>query len=85
MSYLILRGRWNDIIVINAHAPIEDKDDFIKDSFYEELEQNFDQFPRYHLKILLGDFNAKTGQEDIFTLTIGKEVYIKLVMITVLD
>ena len=30
MSYLILRGRWYDIIVINAHAPTEDKDDLIK-------------------------------------------------------
>jgi hypothetical protein len=37
----------------------------IKDSFYEELEQVFDHFPRYHKKILLGDFNAKVGKEDI--------------------
>jgi hypothetical protein len=44
----------------------EDKDDVIKDSFYEELEQVFDQFHRYHMKILLGDFNAKVGREDIF-------------------
>ena len=73
LSYLILRGRWYDIIVINAHAPTEDKDDLIKDSFYEELEQTLDQFPRYHMKILLGDFNAKVGQEDIFKPTIGKE------------
>jgi hypothetical protein len=45
MSYVILKGRWYDIIVLNVHAPTEDKDD-IKDSFYEELEQVFDQFPR---------------------------------------
>jgi exonuclease III len=38
MSYIILKGRWCDI-VLNVHAPIEDKDDDIKDSFYEELEQ----------------------------------------------
>jgi endonuclease/exonuclease/phosphatase family metal-dependent hydrolase len=49
-----------------VHAPTEDKDDDIMDSFYEELEQVFDQFPRYHMKILLGDFNAKEGREDIF-------------------
>jgi hypothetical protein len=41
------------------------------DSFYEELEQVFDQFPRYHMKILMGDFNAKAGREDIFKLIIG--------------
>ncbi|KAJ4450080.1 hypothetical protein ANN_01487 [Periplaneta americana] len=51
----------------------QEKDDHIKDSFYEELEHTFDQFPRYHMKILLGDFNAKVGREDIFRPTIGKE------------
>jgi hypothetical protein len=47
--------------------------DDIKDSFYEELECVFDQFPRYIMKILLGDFNAKVGREDIFKPTIGNE------------
>jgi hypothetical protein len=28
-------------------------------SFYEELENVFDQFPRYHMKILLGDLNER--------------------------
>jgi hypothetical protein len=37
MSYIILKGRWCDIIVLNVHAPTEDKDDDIKDSFYVEL------------------------------------------------
>jgi hypothetical protein len=49
-----------------VHSPTEDKDDVIKDSFYEELEQVFDQFARYHMNILRGDFNAKVGREDIF-------------------
>jgi hypothetical protein len=38
----------------------------VKDSFYEELERVFDKFPKYHMKILLGDFNAKVGKEDNF-------------------
>jgi hypothetical protein len=46
-----------------VHATIEDKDGDIKDSFYEELEQVFDQFPRYHMKILL-DFNARVGRKE---------------------
>jgi hypothetical protein len=69
---LIYKGRWCDI-VLNVHAPTEDKDDDTKDSFYEELEQVFNQFPRYHIKILLGDFNAKVGREDIFKPMIGNE------------
>jgi hypothetical protein len=56
-----------------VHAPTEDKCDDTKDSFYEELKGVFDQFPKYHMKILLGDFNAKVGREDIFTPTIGNE------------
>jgi hypothetical protein len=32
---------------------------YVKDSFYEELELVFDKFPKYDMKILLGDFNAK--------------------------
>jgi hypothetical protein len=73
MSYITLKGRWCDIIVLNVHAPTEDKDDVIKDSFYKELEEVFDQFPRYYMKILLGDFNAKIGREEIFKLIIGNE------------
>jgi len=44
-----------------------------KDSFYVELEQVFDHFPKYHMKMLLGDFNAKVEREDIFKPTIGQE------------
>jgi exonuclease III len=73
MSYIILRGLWCHVIVLNVHAPTEDKTDDVKDSFYEELEHVFDKFPKYHMQTLLGDFNAKAGREDIFKLTIGNE------------
>jgi hypothetical protein len=66
MLYIILRGRWCDIIVLIVHAPTEDKTDDTKDSFYEELEHVFNKLPKYHMKILLGDFSAKVGREDIF-------------------
>jgi hypothetical protein len=46
-----------------VHAPTDDKDDIIKDNIYEELEEVFDQFPRYHMKILMEDFNAQVGRE----------------------
>jgi hypothetical protein len=32
MSYIILRFRWCHIIVLNVHAPTEDKTDDVKDS-----------------------------------------------------
>ena len=33
----------------------------------------FDYFPKYHMKMLLGDFNAKVGRENILKPTIGWE------------
>jgi hypothetical protein len=44
VSYIVLRGRWCNIIVLNAHAPTEEKGDDSKDSFYEELEGFFLSF-----------------------------------------
>jgi hypothetical protein len=55
------------------YAPTEDKNGDVKDGFYEELERVFGKFSKYHMKILLGDFNAKVGRKDIFKLTIGNE------------
>jgi len=69
----VLRGRWLHIIVVNVHALSEEKSEELKDSYYEELEEVFDNFPKYHMKTLLGDFNAKVGREDIFKPIIGQE------------
>jgi endonuclease/exonuclease/phosphatase family metal-dependent hydrolase len=35
----------------------------------------FDKFPKYHMKILLGDFNSKVNREDIFKPTIWKSLH----------
>jgi hypothetical protein len=45
----------------------------VKDRFSKELDCVFDKFPKYHMQILLGDFNAKVGREDIFKPIIGNE------------
>jgi endonuclease/exonuclease/phosphatase family metal-dependent hydrolase len=71
MSYVILRAHRCNIIVVNVHAPSEEKSGESKDSFCEELEQFF--FIIFHsMKVLLGDFNAECGRED-FKQTIGNE------------
>jgi hypothetical protein len=38
----------------------------ITQKFYKEFEQTFDNFPKYHTKILLGYFNAKLGEREYF-------------------
>jgi hypothetical protein len=70
---IILSSCWCDIIVLNVHAPTEDKIDDLKDRIYEEMKQVFDKFCKHPMKILLGDFNAKVGREDVFKPTVGNE------------
>jgi hypothetical protein len=82
---MILRGRWYNITVLNVHVPYEDKSDDVKDSFYEELAHVFDQFPRYDMKILLGDFNANVGRKIFSNCQLGLRVHMKLVMIMELE
>ena len=66
VSYIVLRGRWCNIIDLNVHAPIEDNCDVSKDHV-------FNHFHRYHMKILLGDFNAKVWGQNIFKPTTDNE------------
>jgi len=70
MSYIV---RWSNIIVLNVHAPSEEKSDDSKDSFFEEIEQGFYHFPLYNMQIILGDFNEKVGRKSIFKPTSGNE------------
>jgi hypothetical protein len=39
-------------IVLNVHAPRQDKNYNMKDRFYKELEHVFDKFPKYHMNIM---------------------------------
>jgi hypothetical protein len=66
-------------------CPTEDKSDDVKDSFCEELGRVFDKFPKYHMKIRLGDFSAKVGREHFLNRQLGMKTYIKLVMTMELD
>jgi hypothetical protein len=72
MSCIILRGRWYDIIVLNVLVATEDKIYDMKGSFYEELEDVCDKFPKYHMKVS-GDFSVKLCREDVFNTTTGNE------------
>jgi hypothetical protein len=58
---------------LNVHSPTKDKIDDMKDSFYEGLQHAFNKFPNCHKKILLQDFNAKVGREEISKPKIGNE------------
>jgi len=84
------RGHWCNITVLNVHAPSEETSDDSNDSFYKELQQVFFfyNFPKNHMKTLLGDFNAKVVRENIFKPTNENDrmrVCIRIVMIIMLE
>lgn len=55
------RGMYHKISIINVHAATEDKDMEIKTYFYETVMQILDRIPKFDVKIVLGNFNAKVG------------------------
>ena len=72
-SYIVLRGRWCNITVLNMYVRSKEKSDYSKDYFHEELEHVCDHFPKYNTKILVRDFNVNLERDDIFKPTIRNE------------
>jgi hypothetical protein len=62
ISCVQIKTKW--LPIMNVHAGTEDKIHDMTDSFYVELERVYDKFPKYHIKILLGNFNAKVVREE---------------------
>jgi hypothetical protein len=73
MSYIVLRGCWFNITVLNVHASTDENSDVSKESFYVKLEPVLDHFSKYHTKILLGEIKAKLGRKNISKPTIWNE------------
>jgi len=65
----MLRVGWLNIIFVNVHIRSEETSDESK----EDLEKVFEHVPKYHMKILLGEFNAKVDREIIFKPTNEQE------------
>lgn len=63
--YVILKGKYFDVVVISCYGPTEEKAVEEKDNFYEELEDVYDKLPRYCIKIFIGNFNAKIDQSRL--------------------
>ncbi|XP_025405340.1 craniofacial development protein 2-like, partial [Sipha flava] len=71
ICYIKISGRHFDLILINCYAPTKDKADDIKEKFYDELETVMNSLPTHSLKMIVGDFNAKIGRENIYRPIIG--------------
>jgi hypothetical protein len=51
----MFRGRFNNLSLICSHAPTEEKNECIKDSFHEKLETIVTGCPKNDIKILVVD------------------------------
>ena len=85
LSYIVLRVLWRNIIVVHVHATSEEKSEMSKYSFYEELERVFNHFPKYHMKMILGDFNAKVWERIFSSQQLDRRFSIRIVMIMELE
>jgi len=65
ICYLRLKAKWFSCTLINVHAPTNEKMEEVREEFYNLLEQNINHIANSDIKIILGDFNAKVGTEDI--------------------
>jgi hypothetical protein len=71
--FVLYTDKHRFISLLSIRIQLQKNQYFIPHIFYEEQEQVCDHFPRYHTKILEGDFNTKIGREDIFKPIIGNE------------
>jgi hypothetical protein len=67
-------------VVLDVHAPKEDRTDDVKDSFYEELERVFDKFLKMSYENSVRRFQCQSKQGGHSNRQLGIKVYTKLVM-----
>ena len=59
-----LKSNFQNVTVINVYAPTNEAEDYIREEFYEQLQQVFNEVPKKDIIILLGDLNAKVGSDN---------------------
>jgi hypothetical protein len=69
---LRVKGKFYNITLINIYAPTEDKEEDIKEQFYEELQRTQGKVPKHYVTIILGDMNAKLGKEKVLSQVVGR-------------
>lgn len=73
ICYVRIADRIFDLVIINCYAPMEEKNEVIKDNFYEDLEAVYNSLPSHCIKMIVEDLNAKVGKESSFRPTIGPD------------
>ena len=58
-----LKGRQNNLTLIQCYPPTNDSEDHLKDNFYLRLQAEIEKAPMQDLIIFMGDLNAKVGDD----------------------
>ena len=58
-------SRFIKTTVIQVYAPTNETDDEVKDDFYEQLQKIVDEVPRHDMLLVIGDWNAKVGEQQL--------------------
>ena len=61
MIRLQIAGVW--MTLVQVYAPTDDRDNKTKDGFYAQLQEVVDRTPRGDKVVVLGDFNARVGND----------------------
>ena len=69
ISERIIRATFNSrhmkLTILQCYAPTNEATDEEKDCFYEQLQAVKERIPKHDICIIMGDFNAKVGQDNI--------------------
>ena len=66
-----------EVSVVSAYGPTEEAKQSEKDEFYADLEKCISSIPAHNLLIILGDFNARVGQDSHLTspIVVGRHTF----------
>jgi len=56
-------GKINNFTIISCTRTIEEKDELVKDSFYDRFNHLYQTIPAHDMKITVGNFNTKIGKD----------------------
>ena len=51
--------------MVSVHGPTEDKDEQVKEEFYQSLENLCDRIPKYDMKVILGILMLKLAMNRL--------------------